>query len=97
MQIIWKLNEMGIKRAEWKQKPPKDLDLFLEDPLDSVGREKKKRPSSIQKIPSDFIRSVKELQTQDWLQDTSNVMPAFLDALLTSFEAQLSSCINQAQ
>lgn len=97
VQILWKLNEVGIKRSEWKEKPPNDLDLFLLDPPDGVGREKLRRPSLTQKILSDFIRSVKELQAQDWFQDTSNLMPTFLDALLTSFEAQLDSCVNQAQ
>lgn len=82
VQILWKLNEV-------------DQDLLVLDPPDGVGREKKRRPSLTPKILSDFIRSVKELRAQEWFQDTSNIMPTFLDALLTSFEAQLDSCIDQ--
>jgi len=99
LNILWKLNEVGKKRAQWQEKPPIDLDLFLGHSFYDVSnnRGKKKRPSLTQSILSDLINEIKSLQTEDWLEATSNVMPTFLDGLLISFKAQMSECVDQAQ
>ena len=99
LNILWKLNEVGKKRVEWQERPPIDLDLFLGHSFYDViiNRGKNKRPSLTQSILSDLISEIKSLQTEDWLEATSNVMPTFLDGLLISFKAQISECVDQAQ
>lgn len=80
-------------------KTPIDLDLFLGHSFYdvSINRGKKKQPSLTQSILSDLISEIKSLQTEDWLEATSNVMPTSFDGLLISFKAQMSECVDQTQ
>ena len=99
VDILWRLNGVGIQENEWSTKPPEDLKLFLGFSFYDKSKEKgkRKRPSLTQEVLSKLQMDVQQLQKRDWLVPSSLKMINFLDGLLRSFTAQLSTLLDKAQ
>lgn len=99
LNSLWRLNEVKITRAEWKVKPPLELDQFLGFSFYDASSNgcKRKRPALTQDTLSKLIHNIEYLQCTNWLHPSSNILPIFLDGLLRAVKAQIENCINKAQ
>lgn len=99
VEILWKINVVGIDRSGWKTKPPVDLDMFLGFSFHDTNAQggKKRRASLDQSTLNDLHVKLTAILDSVCFTKGSGQMFEFLNGLLESIGAQTEECIERAQ
>jgi hypothetical protein len=94
VEILWKINVLGIGTSGWKKKPPKDLDRFLGFSFHDTNDEKKRAPLDQTTLNNLNMQLVAILDSVCFTKG-SGPMYEFLCGLLESVGAQFIDCIKR--